>query len=318
MRSKVSEIKKIISDINPKNEEQFRCGYIALAGRPNVGKSSLLNALLQTRLSIVSPKAQTTRHRILGINHYPNSQVIYMDLPGIHQASQYKQLNKVINRTAMQSTHDADILGFVIQSGKWLKEDEAVLAHLQQLQKPIIAIINKIDLHKDRAEVLPFIQKIQSLNEFAEIIPVSALKKWQIEHLEQTLIGYLPEQEALFEADQLTNRPTKFYVTEIIREALFFKLQKELPYGVEVYIANWDQQKKNLHLDVDLWIAKASYKSILLGKGGSMLTSIREMAEKNITRFLEQSVKLHCRVKLVEDWSTHANLMKQLGYEINR
>jgi len=290
-------------DIENKKETQvnFRCGIIALAGRPNVGKSSLLNTLLQTRLSIVSPKAQTTRHRILGINHYPNAQVVYMDLPGIHQASQYKQLNKVINRTALQSTGDADILGFVVQSGKWLKEDEAVLTHLKQLEKPIIAIINKVDLHKDRAEVLPFIQKIQALHDFSEIVPVSALKGWQVEHLEKTLITYLPEQEALYEDEKLTNRPTKFYVTEIIRETLFYKLQKELPYGVEVFIANWDQQKRNLHLDVDLWIAKASYKSILLGKGGAMLTMIREMAEKNIQRFLEQPVKLHFRVKLVED-----------------
>lgn len=299
-------------------QSEFRCGYVALAGRPNVGKSSLLNALLKTRLSIVSPKAQTTRHRILGINHYENAQIVYMDLPGIHQARQYKELNKLINRTALQSSADADVFGFVLQSGKWTNDDEVVLRHLQQFNKPIIAIINKVDLHKDRAEVLPYIAELQSKHDFSAIVPVSALKKWQLEYLEQQVIALLPEQEALYSEEQLTDRSSNFYVTEIVREALFFKLQKELPYGVEVKLVNREETKRGLHFDIDLWIAKASYKSIILGKGGSMLTEIREMAERNLEKFLEQRVKLHFHIKLVEDWSTHASLLQQLGYEIGR
>jgi len=300
------------------NNEGFRCGFIALAGRPNVGKSSLLNGLLKTRLSIVSPKAQTTRHRILGINHYEHAQVIYMDLPGIHQAKQYKELNRLINRTALQSSADADVFGFVLQSGKWTNDDEIVLNHLKQFGRPIIAIINKVDLHKDRAEVLPYIAELQTKHDFNAIIPVSALKKWQLDYLEEQFIALLPKGEKLYEEEQLTDRSSNFYVTEIIREALFYKLQKELPYGVEVKLVNRDETAKGLHFDVDLWIAKASYKSILLGKGGSMLTAIREMAEANLERFLNKNVKIHCHIKLVEDWATHASLLQQLGYEIGR
>lgn len=298
------------------NTSEFRCGYVALAGRPNVGKSSILNALLKTRLSIISPKAQTTRHRILGVNTRPEAQVLYLDLPGIHQAKQYKQLNRLINKTALQSSTDADVLVLVVQADKWVKDDEAVLKHLKSLQRPIIAVINKIDLYKKREEVLPFILKLQEQHEFAEIIPVSALKKLNIEHLESTLINYLPIQEAFYAEDTLTDRPEKFYVTEILRETLFFQLQEELPYGVEVKIEDWEQTAKKLHIEVDLWIAKSSYKPILLGKGGAKLAAIREKTEQKVSQFLDQETKLHIRIKLVKDWSSHAKLLQELGYEI--
>jgi len=296
--------------------QSFRCGYVALAGRPNVGKSSLLNALLKTRLSIISPKAQTTRHRILGINQRPTAQIIYLDLPGIHQAKQYKHLNRVINRTALQSSSEADVLLMVVQADKWAKADEAVLKHLQTLDKPIIAVINKIDLYAKRQEVLGFIAKLQEVYAFSEIVPISALKKLNIEHLENTLLEYLPEQTAFFDADSLTDRPERFYVTELVRETLFFQLQEELPYGVEVKIIDWAEHKKNTHIELDMWIAKASYKPIILGKGGAMLARIRTEAEKKISQFLERPVKLHIRIKLVEDWATQAKLLQELGYEI--
>ncbi len=305
-----------MSEENTNNNPEFRCGYVALAGRPNVGKSSILNALLKTRLSIISPKAQTTRHRILGVNTLPEAQVLYLDLPGIHQAKQYKQLNRLINKTALQSSTDADVLVLVVQAEKWTKDDEAVLKHLKALQRPIIAVINKIDLYKKREEVLPFILKLQGLHDFSEIIPVSAMKKLNIEHLESTLINYLPHQEALFSEDTLTDRPEKFYVTEILRETLFFQLQEELPYGVEVKIEDWEQTQKNLHIEVDLWISKESYKPILLGKGGEKLASIRVNAEQKVSQFLGQETKLHIRIKLVKDWSSHAKLLQELGYEI--
>ncbi|MBT8141108.1 MAG: GTPase Era [Gammaproteobacteria bacterium] len=296
---------------------QFRCGYVALAGRPNVGKSSLLNALLETRLSIISPKAQTTRHRILGINNRPEAQILYLDLPGIHQAKQYKQLNRVINKTALQSSSDADVLLLVVQADKWTKDDEAVLRHLKALNVPIIAVINKIDLYKSREQVLPFITKLHSLHDFAEIIPVSALKKLNVSHLEDELIKYLPEQDAFYGPDEITDRSERFYVTEIIRETLFYKLQQELPYGVEVMIVDWDDGETKTHLEVDIWIAKASYKPILLGKKGTKLAEIRKNAEKKVSDFLQREVKLHFRLKLVKDWSTHAKLLQELGYEIN-
>ena len=299
-------------NINP----DFRCGYVALAGRPNVGKSSILNALLKTRLSIISPKAQTTRHRILGINSRDDAQILYLDLPGIHQAKQYKHLNRVINRTALQSSSDADVSVLVVQADKWGKDDEVVLKHLISLQKPIIAVINKIDLYKKREEVLPFITKLQGLHDFAEIIPVSATKKLNIEHLENILVNYLPKQARLYDEDTLTDRPERFYVTEIVRETLFFQLQEELPYGVEVKVIDWDTSRKNLHIEVDLWIAKASYKPILLGSGGTKLAEIREQAEKRVSAFLERPAKLHLRIKLVKDWSSHAKLLQELGYEI--
>ena len=305
-----------MSEKNISTESEFRCGYVALAGRPNVGKSSILNALLKTRLSIISPKAQTTRHRILGVNTRPEAQVLYLDLPGIHQAKQYKQLNRLINKTALQSSTDADVLVLVVQAEKWTKDDEAVLKHLQALERPIIAVINKIDLYKKREEVLPFILKLQEQHDFSEIVPVSAMKKLNIEHLESTLINYLPQQEALFSEDTLTDRPEKFYVTEILRETLFFQLQEELPYGVEVKIEDWEQTAKNLHIEVDLWISKASYKPILLGKGGEKLAAIRESAEQKVSQFLDQETKLHIRIKLVKDWSSHAKLLQELGYEI--
>ena len=297
-------------------DSEFRCGYVALAGRPNVGKSSILNALLKTRLSIISPKAQTTRHRILGVNTLADAQVLYLDLPGIHQAKQYKQLNRLINKTALQSSTDADVLILVVQAEKWTKDDEVVLKHLKTLQLPIIAVINKIDLYEKREEVLPFILKLQQQHDFAEIVPVSALKKLNIEHLESTVITYLPKQDALFAEDTLTDRPEKFYVTEILRETLFFQLQEELPYGVEVKIEDWDQTGKNLHIEVDLWIAKESYKPILLGKGGTKLAEIRMNAERKVSQFLGQEAKLHIRIKLVKDWASHAKLLQELGYEI--
>jgi GTP-binding protein Era len=299
-----------------KDNPEFKCGYVVLAGRPNVGKSSLLNSLLKTRLSIISPKAQTTRHRILGINNYPSAQILYLDLPGIHQAKQYKHLNRVINRTALQSSSEADVAVLVVQADKWGRDDEAVLEHLKTLKKPIIAVINKIDLYQQREQVLPFIQKLEKIYDFAEIIPVSALKKLNIEHLEKVLIEYLPAQAALYAGDSLTDRSERFYVTEIVRETLFFQLQEELPYGVEVKVVDWDESQKNLHIEVDLWIAKASYKPIILGKAGSKLAKIRVNAEEKISRFLERPTKLHLRIKLVKDWSTHANLLQELGYEI--
>lgn len=312
----MSESKIPSSEPSNTTPTDFRCGYVALAGRPNVGKSSILNALLKTRLSIISPKAQTTRHRILGINNRPDAQILYLDLPGIHQAKQYKHLNRVINRTALQSSADADVSVLVVQADKWTRDDEAVLKHLESLKKPIIAVINKIDLYKGREAVLPFILKLQGLHDFAEIIPVSALKKLNIEHLEDTLIQYLPEQEALYAEDTLTDRPERFYVTEIVRETLFFQLQEELPYGVEVKVIDWDGSQQKLHIEVDLWIAKASYKPILLGKGGTKLAEIREQAEKRVSTFLERPTKLHLRIKHVKDWSAHAKLLQELGYEI--
>lgn len=290
-----------------------RCGYIAIVGRPNVGKSTLLNYILGMKLSITSRKPQTTRHQILGLKTIENIQAIYVDTPGIHQR-RGTAINKYMNRAATSVLNDVDIILFVVQAKKWTDEDQAIVEKLKSVSCPVILVVNKMDKLEDKKQLLPLIQELSSQYDFTEIIPVSALNGDNVEMLEQKIAPFLPENEHFYPDDQVTDRSTRFLAAEIIREKLIRELGQELPYTSAVDIDKFVEDKDIVHIHATIYVESAGQKAIIIGKKGARLKSIGTKAREDISKMIDNKVYLNLWVKVREGWSNDERALRGLGY----
>jgi len=292
-----------------------RCGYVAIVGRPNVGKSTLLNHILGQKISITSSKPQTTRHRILGIKTTDRVQVIYVPTPGIHQKAR-RAMNRYMNRVATASLHDVDLVIFMVEALRWTTEDEAVLEKLQQANAPVILLVNKVDTVTGKEQLLPFLQELTQKKEFAEIIPISATKQTSMARVEQAVEHLLPGQPAVFPADQLTDRSERFLAAEIVREKLMRRLGQELPYSLTVEIEKFSSTDDSdlIEIGAVIWVERSSHKGIVIGKGGKQLKKVGEQARKDMELLFGNKVFLQLWVKVKEGWSDDSRALRSLGY----
>ena len=290
----------------------FRCGTIALAGRPNTGKSSLLNKLLGEKLAIVSRKAQTTRHLVTGILTTADCQYLMVDLPG-YQTRHVNVLNRVLNRRAIEGARDCDLVAFVVEALRFGRADRAVLARIPA-QARIIGVVNKIDLVRNRLELLPFIERLSRERNFAAVVPVSARTGENLEELLRVLRDGLPEAPAAYPADQLTDRNERFLATEILREKLFRVLGEELPYRCDVALESFREEGRLRRIEVTIWVERESQKPIVVGAGGATLKKISSAARRDMEARFGGPVYLGVWVKVKRDWTADARALKQLGY----
>lgn len=295
------------------NAEQ-KSGYIAIVGRPNVGKSTLLNRILGKKISITSPKPQTTRHQILGIKTIDGVQAVFIDTPGIHKTEK-NAMNRYMNRLASSVIADTDVIVFVIEAMHWYEEDELVLERLKQTDAPVILAINKVDLVKDKRELLPFIEKIQQKYAFTQIVPFSANNSTDVKSLENIIIEMLPEGPHLFPDDQITDKNERFQIAELIREKLIQATEQEVPYSTMVEVEDMKQTEKLTEISALIWVEREGQKAIIIGKGGERLKKIGTLARKDIERYLGRKVFLRLWVKLKDDWTNNERALKSLGYE---
>jgi GTP-binding protein Era len=291
----------------------FRCGYIALVGRPNVGKSTLLNRILGQKISITSRRPQTTRHRVLGIKSQPAAQLIYVDTPGIHDFSG-RAMNRHMNRTASSVLQDVDVVVFLVDGLHWTADDDLVLKKLGQITSPVILAVNKIDLLGNREELLPRLQALSEKYRFLHIIPISAGKGDNVEELEAAIERLLPQAPPLFPEDQVTDRSVRFLAAELVREKLFRKLGKELPYGLTVEIEQFKSDTNITHIHALIWVERKSQKYIVIGKQGRMLKEVGIEARRDIEVLIDGKVNLKLWVKVKEGWADDERALHSLGY----
>ncbi len=288
-------------------------GYIAIVGRPNVGKSTLLNALLGQKISITSPKPQTTRHNLLGIKTLETQQLIFVDTPGL-QVSPQKALNRIMNKNALGIVQDVDVVVFVVEGMQWRDEDEWVLQRLKNNKVPVILVVNKVDKISPRERLLPFLQKMTEKYNFAAICPLSAKDHDNLDGLEQEIISRLPENDFIFSEDQLTDKSERFLVAELIREKLMLLLGEELPYQTTVEIEQFVEEQNITKISGLIWVERDGQKAIVIGKGGLMLKKIGSQARQDIEKLLDKKVFLQLWVKVKADWSDNDRALRQLGY----
>jgi GTP-binding protein Era len=294
-------------------DSQRRCGFIALVGRPNVGKSTLLNHFLRQKISITSRKPQTTRHRILGVHTTDDTQFIYVDTPGLHHERK-KALNRLMNETVERVIKDVDVVFFVVERLAWTDEDELVLAALAPVSKPVLLLINKVDQLQDKSRLLPHIEALSRKREFAEIIPVSALKGHNLDAIDAITRKYLPAGEFLFPEDQVTDRSARFLAAELIREKITRQLGDELPYEATVEIERFAEQGQMLFVDGLILVEKPGQKQILIGKEGSRLKLIGGAARKDMESAFGKKVMLRLWVKVRSGWADNERALQSLGY----
>ncbi len=291
-----------------------RCGYIAIVGRPNVGKSTLLNTIMDQKISITSKKPQTTRHQLLGIKTFNQSQFLYVDTPGIH-SNEKKAINRYMNRNARSVIRDVDAVIFVVDRGSWNKEDELVAEALTGQSGQIIVAVNKFDLITPRNKLLPVLEKLQARFPEAEVVPVSALKGENIEQLEKLIEQSIPYSEFYFPDDQVTDRTERFMVSEIIREKLMRQLGDEVPYAASIQIDQFEKKDKIVHIVATIFVERAGQKAILIGAGGKKLKRIGIDARVDIEKLLASKVMLTNWVKVKSGWSDSERALKSLGYD---
>ena len=291
----------------------FRCGYIALVGRPNVGKSTLLNRILGQKISITSRRPQTTRHRVLGIKTLPHAQLIYVDTPGIHDFNG-RAMNRHMNRTASSVLSDVDVVVFLVEGLRWTTDDDLVLKKLAQTGSPVILAVNKIDTLEKRVDLLPGLQALAEKFSFKEIVPVSARKGDNVAALESAIEALLPEARPFFPEDQVTDRSVRFLAAELVREKLFRKLGRELPYGLTVQIEDYRSEPGITHIHALIWVERDSQKNIVIGKGGRLLKEVGREARLDIEDLIGNKVNLKLWVKVKEGWADDERAMQSLGY----
>ena len=295
-----------------------RCGTIALAGRPNTGKSSLLNKLVGQKLAIVSARAQTTRHLVSGILTTPDCQFVFVDLPG-YQTRHVNVLNRALNRRASAGARDCDAVALVLEVLRFGAGDRAVLERIPVAQR-VVAVVNKVDLAKSPLELLPFVDGLRKEREFAAIVPVSAKSGRNLPELLRVLSGLLPEGPAAYPADQLSDRDERFFAAEILREKLFRLLGEELPYRCDVTLESFREQRQGRRgprlrrVEATVWVERESQKPIVIGAGGAVLKKISSAARRDMERRFGGKVYLGVWVKVKRDWTGDARLLRQLGY----
>jgi GTPase len=293
--------------------DSYRCGFVALVGRPNVGKSTILNRLVGQKVSITSQRPQTTRHRILGIKTDEQAQIVFVDTPGLH-ARQTRAMNRYLNRAAVDSLRDVDVVIFVVEGTRWQEDDDWVLEKLSQLTCPVILAINKIDRVADKTDLLPQLEVLSGKREFAELIPICAKKGDHLQQLECAVRDRLPESPPCYSEDQVTDRSERFLAAELVREKLFRKLGEEIPYGLTVEIERFRTEKKTLHIYALIWVEKESHKPIVIGNKGERLKEVGREAREDMQRVFGRKVFLQLWVKVKEGWADDERALRSLGY----
>ncbi len=291
----------------------IRSGYIAIVGRPNVGKSTLLNRLVGEKISIVSRKAQTTRHRITGIVTHPDAQYVFVDTPGF-QTKYANALNRAMNRGVTQTLSDVDLVLFVIEAGRYDAKDQAVVRLLPK-DRPVILVVNKTDQFKDRNELLPFLAKVSADYDYAAIVPVSATKGRQTDQLLAEARKHLPNDGLMFPEDDLTDKSERFLAAEYIREKVFRLLGDELPYSTTVEVEKFEVEGELRRIFAAIVVDREGHKAIVIGKGGESLKRIASEARQDMERLFGSKVYLEIWVKVKSGWNDDERLLKSLGYE---
>ncbi len=299
--------------MDEENIKDFHSGYVSIIGRPNVGKSTLLNSILGEKIAIVTPKPQTTRNRIMGIKTLPDSQIIFMDTPGIHKPKH--RLGETMVKTALEALSEVDIILFMVEPQEPDRGDVAIIDQLKRVRAPVFLVINKIDTVR-KAEILPVIKRFKDLYSFREIIPVSALKKDGVGLLLEKVRGTLPAGPKYYPEDIVTDQIERFMASEIIREKIMDATEQELPYSVAVEVIKWKERDDGLvMISCNIYVERESQKAIIIGKGGSLLKSIGSAARVDIEKLLNTKVFLEIWVKVKKHWRNDLRLLKELGYK---
>lgn len=293
--------------------EAFRTGHVAVVGRPNVGKSTLTNRLVGAKVSITSKKAQTTRHRVHGILTTVGAQLIFVDTPGF-QTQHKNALNRAMNRNVSGAMSDVDVVMLVVEAGKWTAADRTLLPMLPE-GVPVLLVINKVDRLADKTRLLPFIAELSAAHAFADIVPVSAERGEGCDALIDVVARHLPEQAAIYDADDFTDRPERFHAAEILREKLFRNLGEELPYGIAVEIEAFETEGNLRRIHAAVIVDKAAHKAIVIGKGGEQLKRISSDARRDMEQLFGGKVWLETWVKVKRGWADDERALKSLGYE---
>jgi GTP-binding protein Era len=293
--------------------DSYRCGYVAVVGRPNVGKSTLTNALIGAKISIVSRKAQTTRHRILGVLTREHEQFVFVDTPGF-QTRHGGAMNKMMNRVVSQALSDVDVVLFVVEAGKWTPGDAALLQMLEKAAN-VILVISKVDLIKDRNSLFPFVAEMAVRHPFVAVVPISAVKGEKLVDLLDEVATHLPINSAMFDEDTLTDRPVRFLAAELIREKIFRLVGDELPYGCTVVIEQWDETDRNAHIGACVIVERESHRPILLGAKGMHMKRIASEARQDISELLQKPVHLEVYIKVRKGWGAKESSLRELGYD---
>ena len=296
------------------SDKPFHCGFVAVVGRPNVGKSTLINTILGSKISIVTPKPQTTRHRILGVDSHSGYQVIYIDTPGLHRKAG-KAMNRMMNRTAANALMDAEVIMFVTEANRWTVEDQDVLERIQNTSAPVIAVMNKMDKVHPREMLLQAIAEMSARHEFAEVIPISAKLRNNVDRLVELVPGFLPESPPLFPEDMITDRSENFRIAEVVREKLTLALRQEVPYGLTVQVERFERDDNGIAINAIIWIDRDSQKGIVVGKGGKLLKKVGRAARLELKAEYGVPVHLELWVKVKDNWSDNEKELLRLGYE---
>jgi len=292
----------------------FRAGFAALVGRPNVGKSTLLNALVGRKISIVTPRPQTTRHRIIGLVNLPDAQIAFVDTPGLHEGGK-RALNQALNRTAASALNDADVVVLVVEALKWFPEDDFALRRLVESRRPSIAVVNKVDRARPRERLLPYMEALAKRHEFRAIVPVSATSGDNLDRLKQTIALELPESPPLFGPEDSTDKPLTFRIAETIREKLTLELNQEVPYGIAVEVESVGEEDGQKVVSAVIWVDREGQKPIVIGAGGERLKRVGTSARRELNALTGERFHLTLWVKVRENWADNAQALKALGLE---
>ncbi|AWN16968.1 GTPase Era [Salinisphaera sp. LB1] len=291
----------------------LKSGMVALVGRPNVGKSTLVNALVGEKVSIVTPKPQTTRHRIIGVLTRDDVQVALVDTPGLHTGAK-TALNRVMNETAVASLAGIDLVLFVVEAGQWRNDDAAALARLERIQAPVGLVVNKTDRVPDKTELLPFMEQMIARREFEFVVPLSAQRGDNLDALIDECRARMPEGPYLFPEDEYTDRNMRFLAAEAVREKLMMHLQQELPYSIAIEIERFDSSGEQIEIHACIWVARDNHKAMVIGRGGAMLKKIGRAARLDLVDRLGQRVDLRLWVKVRDNWIDSETSVRDLGH----
>lgn len=295
-------------------KENYRCGFVAVVGRPNVGKSTLINRIMGHKVSIVTAKPQTTRHRILAVHSTAETQTVFVDTPGLHRQAG-KAMNKLMNKAAVNALADADLVLFLTEAGRWTEEDADVLQRVASCKAAVIAVINKVDKIHPKERLLGELETMAGRHEFAEVIPISAHKGSNVDMVMSLIPRYLPESPPLFPPEMRTDRSPEFHAAELIREKLTVLLRQEVPYGLTVQIERYERDEGGLAINAIIWVERSSQKGIVVGKQGNILKKVGKAARLELVEQLHESVHLELWVKVKENWADSEKDLLSLGYE---
>jgi GTPase len=293
---------------------EFRCGFAALVGRPNVGKSTLLNALVGQKVSIVTPRPQTTRHRIIALARLAQAQIAFVDTPGLHSQAR-RALNKAMNRTAAAALEEADLVVLVVEALVWNAEDELVLKRIARANRPALVAVNKVDRVKPRERLLPYLAELEGRHPFLALVPVSALKGSNLDDLRNSIARHLPRSPPLFPEGELTDRGIQFRIAEMIREKLTLELNQEVPYGIAVEVEKLAEEDGQLRVDAAIWVDREGQKPIVIGAKGERLKRVGTSARLALNGVLGRRLHLNLWVKVRENWADNARALRELGLE---